>query len=195
MPRFARRWWGISTSSGCSTRSIATGLNDPEIHARIRRNLELVRELNLILDFNVRPLFRGEDEPYVTESILKQAVEMGISLVPGDDSHGVETAGLNVDRAMDILREHGVVGGLGQTGILVRNMNVVLINPPWVVLVPGYPGARHRDCARRTAGTGGSVHLFALHRIASHGCLDCRGCLYPARGGHYRSRRFGPLLF
>ena len=59
------------------------------------------------MDFNLRPLARGEKEPYITASILKIAKEMEIRVVPGDDSHGIEQAGLNVDKAIKILETYG----------------------------------------------------------------------------------------
>ncbi len=43
----------------------------PEINQKIIRNLELIKSLNLVMDFNLRPLARGEKEPYITASILK----------------------------------------------------------------------------------------------------------------------------
>jgi histidinol-phosphatase (PHP family) len=79
----------------------------PEINQKILRNLELIKSLNLVMDFNLRPLARGEKEPYITASILKTAREMEIRVVPGDDSHGIEQAGLNVDKAIKILEAYG----------------------------------------------------------------------------------------
>jgi histidinol-phosphatase (PHP family) len=80
---------------------------EPEIWARICRNLELIRDLGLVLDFNVRALAKGAGEPYVSRPILLHARDLGIPAVPGDDSHGVETVGLNVDRGIRILEELG----------------------------------------------------------------------------------------
>jgi len=78
----------------------------PKIEKKIQRNLELIKSLNLVMDFNVRPLARGEKEPYITASIIKTAKKMGIRLVPGDDSHGVDQAGLYVDKAIQILESY-----------------------------------------------------------------------------------------
>ena len=75
----------------------------PQIKQRIKRNLSLIKSLNLVMDFNLRPLARGEKEPYIAPSILKTAKKMGLRIVPGDDSHGVKEAGKNVDRAIEIL--------------------------------------------------------------------------------------------
>ena len=79
----------------------------PKIQQKIKRNLERIKAMGLVLDFNLRPLARGEEEPYITGSILKIARELGISVVPGDDSHGVNLVGGHVDRAIDILKEQG----------------------------------------------------------------------------------------
>lgn len=82
-------------------------LAKPEIAARIRRNLELIKELELIMDFNLRSLLKGADEPYISRPILAMAREMGIAVVPGDDSHGVANVGLNMERGIAILKEMG----------------------------------------------------------------------------------------
>ncbi|MCD4676320.1 MAG: histidinol-phosphatase HisJ, partial [Desulfobacula sp.] len=79
----------------------------PEINQKIQKNLALIKSLNLVMDFNLRPLARGEQEPYITGSILKTVKEMGIRVVPGDDSHGVNEAGLHVDKAIEILKTVG----------------------------------------------------------------------------------------
>ena len=82
-------------------------LVSPKVHQKIKRNLKLIKSLNLVMDFNLRPLAKGKKEPYITESILKTVKEMGIRVVPGDDSHGVNEAGLHVDRAIGILTAYG----------------------------------------------------------------------------------------
>lgn len=80
----------------------------PTIWEKIVRNLELIKQLNLILDFNLRPLSRGENEPYLSIPILKKAAELGIDIVPGDDSHGVDTIGAHVHNAITMLAGAGV---------------------------------------------------------------------------------------
>ena len=79
----------------------------PGINQKIIRNLELINSLNLVLDFNLRPLTREEKEPYIAPSILKIAKKMGIRVVPGDDSHGVDQAGIYVEKAIKILKTFG----------------------------------------------------------------------------------------
>ncbi len=82
-------------------------LLNPKINQRVRRNLELIKSLNLVMDYNLRPLAKGAKEPYITESILEQARQMGIRVVPGDDSHGVDQAGGYVDWAVKKLASLG----------------------------------------------------------------------------------------
>jgi len=79
----------------------------PQIVQKINRNLTLIKELNLVMDFNLRALSKGAKEPYITSSILKKAGELGIRVVPGDDSHGVKEAGCHVGKAIEILKALG----------------------------------------------------------------------------------------
>lgn len=81
---------------------------NPSIWEKVVRNLKLIKKLNLILDFNLRPLTRGESEPYLSGPILDMASEMGIEIVPGDDSHGVDTIGKHLPAAIELLRAAGV---------------------------------------------------------------------------------------
>lgn len=82
-------------------------LQDGEIQRHIRRNLERIRALDLILDFNLAALDKGADEPYVSAPILDVALELGLALVPGDDSHGVATVGRHFETGTRILKERG----------------------------------------------------------------------------------------
>ncbi len=79
----------------------------PQIVQKIKRNLMLIKALDLVMDFNLRALKTGAKEPYITTSILKRAAKMGIRVVPGDDSHGVNEAGGHVDKAIEILKALG----------------------------------------------------------------------------------------
>jgi len=79
----------------------------PEIMERIKRNLQLIYELELIMDFNLRALLKGADEPYVSRMILEMAIEMGIAIAPGDDSHGLANVGQNMEKGIAILHELG----------------------------------------------------------------------------------------
>ena len=82
-------------------------LETPGILAKIKRNLSLVKDLGLALDYNLRPLSRGEDAPYLAPGILDMAREMEIPVIPGDDSHSSVQAGKFVDRAVRTLEEMG----------------------------------------------------------------------------------------
>jgi histidinol-phosphatase (PHP family) len=82
-------------------------LLQPDIARRVRRNLELIKERDLIMDFNLRALLKGAPEPYISESILKQALELGIAVVPGDDSHGLDSIGVNMETGIAILERLG----------------------------------------------------------------------------------------
>jgi histidinol-phosphatase (PHP family) len=83
-------------------------LDKPVIWQKIVRNLQLVKDLGLILDFNLRPLSKGADEPYLSAPILKKSCEMGIDIVPGDDSHGVADIGTHMHRAIGMLQAAGL---------------------------------------------------------------------------------------
>ncbi len=83
-------------------------MTKPFIWDKIVRNLKLIKALNLILDFNLRPLSRGDREPYLAGPILGQARDMGIHIVPGDDSHGVSDIDANMQRAINLLADAGL---------------------------------------------------------------------------------------
>lgn len=82
-------------------------LEKPAIMERIRRNLALIKDLDLIMDFNLRSLLKGATEPYISLPILNRAREMGIAVVPGDDSHGLSSIAVNMERGIALLEEMG----------------------------------------------------------------------------------------
>jgi histidinol-phosphatase (PHP family) len=84
-----------------------TRIIQPDIVKKIQRNLELIKELDLIMDLNLRSLVKGADEPYISRPILELAREMGISVVPGDDSHGVQSVGGFMSTGIKLLEELG----------------------------------------------------------------------------------------
>ncbi len=86
----------------------AKRLGRPAVQARVRRNLNLIRDLNCILDFNVAALRKGASEPYVAPTILNQARALGIDLVPGDDSHSIDTVGKGIPEGIAVLQAAGV---------------------------------------------------------------------------------------
>ncbi len=73
----------------------------------IVRNLELIKTLNLTLDFNTRALFKNAKEPYISRSLLELIKEMNIRLLPGDDSHSAAQAGLYIKEGVTVLEEMG----------------------------------------------------------------------------------------
>ncbi len=82
-------------------------LAQPEIQKKIQRNLELIRDLGLVLDYNLRPLARGEKTPYLAPPILDLAKKMDIKVIPGDDSHNTAQAGAFVQEAVRTLDKLG----------------------------------------------------------------------------------------
>lgn len=88
-------------------RSYRTRLVEPQIEQRIQRNLQKVKDLDAILDYNVRAFDKGGTEPYVSRPILEMALDLGVPCVPGDDSHGVAGVGKNLERGIRLLQEAG----------------------------------------------------------------------------------------
>jgi len=82
-------------------------LKKPDVQKRIRRNLKLIKKLDLIIDYNLRAFNPGANEAYPSRSILLQVLDLGIAVVPGDDSHGVETVGLYAKEGIKILQDLG----------------------------------------------------------------------------------------
>jgi histidinol-phosphatase (PHP family) len=80
----------------------------PAIRDRINRNLERIGQLDLILDFNVAALRKGAAEPYLSRELAVRALEMGIAVVPADDSHGVDSAGAFIAEGIATLDDLGV---------------------------------------------------------------------------------------
>ncbi len=82
-------------------------LEKPSIMSRVRRNLELIKKYDLIMDFNLRALAKGADEPYISRPILEMVRGYGISVVPGDDSHGISSVGNYMEEGIALLQEAG----------------------------------------------------------------------------------------
>jgi histidinol-phosphatase (PHP family) len=97
-------------------------LQQPEVVELMRRNLSLIHERDLILDFNLRALSKGASEPYVSESILKMVSEFDIKIVPGDDSHGLSTVGNHFDQGVAILHRQGFSSDWPQPRIRSRGL-------------------------------------------------------------------------
>jgi len=84
-----------------------TRLLKPEILRKVERNLQLIKDLDLMLDLNLRSMFKGADEPYISGSILQMAYELGIAVVPGDDSHGLSSVGNFMAEGIKVLTDTG----------------------------------------------------------------------------------------
>ena len=82
-------------------------LERTRIRERVERNLQAIAQLDLILDFNGRAISKGQVEPYVAPTVLRRALELNIPVVPGDDSHGVESVGTYSREGGRILAEFG----------------------------------------------------------------------------------------
>ena len=89
-------------------------LTTPAIQQRITRNLAYIKTIDSALDFNLRALKKGAMEPYVSKSILLQAIEMGIRIIPGDDSHGVADIGKYMEPALALLKAAGITDNAWQ---------------------------------------------------------------------------------
>lgn len=82
-------------------------MQQPQVAQRIERNLQRIAQLGLMLDYNVRALAKGATEPYVAAPILQRALQLGIDIVPGDDSHGISSVGVGLDTAVELLHNAG----------------------------------------------------------------------------------------
>jgi histidinol-phosphatase (PHP family) len=56
-------------------------------------------------------------EPYVSAPILALARELSISVVPGDDSHGVAGVGLHIEKGIELLLHTGFDGKWKRPGV------------------------------------------------------------------------------
>ena len=78
-------------------------LSRPAVWERIERNLCFIAGYGGVLDLNVRALLKGATEPYVSGKILRRALDLGISVCPGDDSHGVGSVGRHIGDGIALL--------------------------------------------------------------------------------------------
>jgi histidinol-phosphatase (PHP family) len=77
-------------------------LQVPAVWTRIERNLAFIAQKGLIMDFNLRG-FDKSTEQYPSMPVLRRALELGVQIVPGDDSHGVNSVGRNYDKGVSLL--------------------------------------------------------------------------------------------
>jgi histidinol-phosphatase (PHP family) len=81
-------------------------LDLPSVRSCIERNLGYIAEQGFILDFNLRG-FDKATEQYPSIPVLKLAMQLNIAIVPGDDSHGVNSVGRNFERGVELLKSLG----------------------------------------------------------------------------------------
>ena len=65
----------------------------------------------MILDCNLKGFGNPAEahaEPNPTREILAAALQRGIPIVPGDDSHGTQSVGRNYEKGVALLKELGV---------------------------------------------------------------------------------------
>lgn len=79
----------------------------PAVAARVLRNLDAIAEHGLSLDLNTGAWRRGQADPYPVEWIVADAVRRGINVLPGDDSHGVESVGAGIVEANELIATFG----------------------------------------------------------------------------------------
>ncbi len=78
----------------------------PSVWSHVERNLSYIAEQGFILDFNLRG-FDKAIEQYPSVSVLKLALQLGIAIVPGDDSHGINSVSRNFERGIEVLKSLG----------------------------------------------------------------------------------------
>ncbi len=83
-------------------------LASPAIRLRAERNLERIAALGLCLDVNSRAFAKGQDEPFPCRPLLEMALDLGIRLLPGDDSHSAADVAGGYERTLALLEELGL---------------------------------------------------------------------------------------
>lgn len=79
----------------------------PAVRAKVDAVLQAIRDAGIAMDVNARGLVKPCAEVYPAPWILERAARAGVPVTLGDDSHGPEDVGLNLDRAVDALRAAG----------------------------------------------------------------------------------------
>lgn len=79
----------------------------PAVFDRILRNLDLIKSLDLVMDFNMSAIRKGAAEPYIAQGILVEAKKLNIRVLPGDDSHNVDSVGQHIQTAIRLLEQAG----------------------------------------------------------------------------------------
>lgn len=77
-------------------------LSNSMVVNKVDRNLDFIAEKKLIIDFNLRG-FDKALEQYPSLPVLKKALSREIAIVPGDDSHGIDSVGRNYEQGLAVL--------------------------------------------------------------------------------------------
>ncbi|OJY68351.1 MULTISPECIES: histidinol-phosphatase [unclassified Rhizobium] len=79
----------------------------PRVLSVVERTLEAIRASGGILDVNCAAFRNGYGPVYPLPQILERARAMGIRVTLGDDSHGVKTVGVGLDRSLAAIASAG----------------------------------------------------------------------------------------
>ena len=79
----------------------------PSVYRHIEQALEAVRSVNAVLEVNCATHRRGLGPVYPLPQILERALEMGIGVTLGDDSHGAHDVGVGLDASMRAIAAAG----------------------------------------------------------------------------------------
>lgn len=80
----------------------------PAIKKAAFHTLEIIQKAGAILDINTAAYRRGLGRPYVAPWILEAALQLGIPMCFGDDSHCADDVGKGLDDARAYLLQNGV---------------------------------------------------------------------------------------
>jgi histidinol-phosphatase (PHP family) len=80
----------------------------PRIREAAAEAMEAVREAGAILDLNTAGYRKGLGRPYCAPWVIDLAREAGVEFCFGDDSHGPDDVGRDIDRAREYLLANGV---------------------------------------------------------------------------------------
>jgi histidinol-phosphatase (PHP family) len=89
-----------------------------KIKSEAVKALKLMKNNNSILDINTKLLRMGEDSPYPSSLILKEAKQLSIGCCFGDDSHSPDEVGSSFEKAKKYLLSNGIneITHLSKTG-------------------------------------------------------------------------------
>lgn len=80
----------------------------PAVKRTAFKVLEVIKEAGSILDINTAAYRKGLGRPYVAPWLLDAALQLGIPMCFGDDSHCVADVGAGIDDARQYLLQHGI---------------------------------------------------------------------------------------